>query len=120
MSIVLVMSLPPAFALAAPAPERPASPSVEAPSRSIPLRVQARFTTKKGEKKLSSIPYTMTCLATDQPLFGAGTTLLRFGTEVPVAVTTFSTTESKGGSAPATSWQYRNVGANIECSAQIM
>jgi tetratricopeptide (TPR) repeat protein len=48
-------------------------------------------------------------------------TTLRIGTEVPVPVTTFQTTASVPGQAftPATSFQYRNVGINMELTPKV-
>jgi general secretion pathway protein D len=48
-------------------------------------------------------------------------TTLRIGTEVPVPVTTFQTTASIPGQAftPATSFQYRNVGVNLELTPKV-
>jgi general secretion pathway protein D len=48
-------------------------------------------------------------------------TTLRLGTEVPVPVTTFQTTASVPGQAftPATSFQYRNVGVNLELTPKV-
>jgi general secretion pathway protein D len=48
-------------------------------------------------------------------------TTLRIGTEVPVPVTTFQTTASVPGQAftPATSFQYRNVGVNLELTPRV-
>jgi hypothetical protein len=87
----------------------------------VPLYVKAVFATRVGEKKTSSIPYSFTCLATDEPVprsSGSGLTVVRFGTEVPIPVTTFSASSGNSTFTPATSFQYRNVGANIECAAQ--
>ncbi|HET8646981.1 MAG TPA: cohesin domain-containing protein, partial [Vicinamibacteria bacterium] len=49
-------------------------------------------------------------------------TTLKIGTEVPVPVTTFtaqSTTPGTGSFAPATSFQYRNVGVNLELTPRV-
>jgi general secretion pathway protein D len=49
-------------------------------------------------------------------------TTLRIGTEVPVPVTTFQTTSSipgQGAFSPATSFQYRNVGVNLELTPKV-
>lgn len=49
-------------------------------------------------------------------------TSLKIGTEVPVPVTTFtaqSVTPGQGSFAPATSFQYRNVGVNLELTPRV-
>ncbi len=69
------------------------------------LRVQLVLSRYKGEQKLSSRPYMMTLVNNRQ-------TTLRQGTEVPIAVATFDKEQG-----PATSYQYRNVGSTITCTA---
>jgi general secretion pathway protein D len=49
-------------------------------------------------------------------------TALKIGTEVPVPVTTFTATAPPGGGStfsPATSFQYRNVGINLELTPKV-
>lgn len=75
-----------------------------------PLRVALTVSRYDGEKKVGSLPYTLQVAANDPR--GAK---VRMGVEVPVPVTTFQGAGSS--SSPATSFQYRNVGTNIDCSA---
>lgn len=78
-----------------------------APSDSIPLRVQVVLSRFDGEKRLSSLPYTMWVNATrdrQNPIS------MRMGVQVPIP-----SAGEKG-----TSFTYRNVGTNIDCAAQIM
>jgi hypothetical protein len=70
----------------------------------IPLKVQVVFSKYQGEKKVASLPYTLTCNADDR-----NPAMLRMGIEVPVSV--FQPKE--GG----TSFQYKNVGTSIDCRA---
>lgn len=67
-----------------------------------PLRVQIVFTKYQGEKKVASLPYTLTCNAGER-----APAVLRMGIEVPVPVPL-----AKEG---APSVQYKNVGTNIDC-----
>jgi len=69
------------------------------------LRVQLVLSRYKGEQKISSRPYMVT-------LVNNRATTLRNGTEVPIAVATFDKEQG-----PTTSYQYRNVGSTITCSA---
>lgn len=69
-----------------------------------PLRVQLVFSKYQGEKKVASLPYTLTCNANDR-----NPALLRMGIEVPVPMT-----PSKDGPP---SFSYKNVGTNIDCRA---
>ncbi len=77
----------------------------------VPLRVQIAIARFEGEKKVANLPFTLMVNAGD-----GGFTSLRMGVEMPIPVTTFTSTP---GSAvpPATSFQYRNVGINIDCRA---
>ena len=77
----------------------------------IPVRVQLVVSRYQGEKKLSSTPYTLSVVANDND-----TTSLRMGVDLPVPQTVF-----KGGDGsviPATSYNYRSVGTNIDCQAR--
>lgn len=79
----------------------------KAPSDSIPLRVQVVLSRYEGEKRLSSLPYTLWVNATRER---SNPVTLRMGVQVPVPTTT------KEG----TSFSFRNVGTNIDCTGLIM
>jgi hypothetical protein len=72
-----------------------------------PLKVQIVLTKHQGDRKVASLPYTMTCNADDRAPVG-----LRMGIEVPVPVL-----QPKDG---AQSFQYRSVGTNIDCRASTL
>jgi type II secretory pathway component GspD/PulD (secretin) len=84
---------------AAPAASRPAAPAP------VPLKVSLVFSRLQGDKKVSSLPYTLFVTANDQR------TSLRLGTQIPVPTTTIT----DKGSVP--SYNYRDVGTNIDCAA---
>ena len=74
----------------------------------VPLRVELVVSRHQGEKKLSSTPYTLAVVANDDK------TSLRMGVDVPVVQTVF-----KGGEgSPQSSYNYRSVGTNIDCTAR--
>jgi len=113
---VAIAALPaPSRAQAAPKPEaaKPEAPKPEAPKPAEPrarpelLRVQIVLSRLQGERKIASVPYTM-LLTSD-----ARKARLRMGVEVPVPVATLAKAEH--ADAPVTSFQYRNVGTNIDC-----
>ncbi len=81
----------------------------EKPSPLVPLKLQLVISRSAGEKKISSMPYTLWVTANDNR---NRTTSLRMGVEVPVP----SILIPKEG-APTTSYNYRPVGTNIDCSA---
>jgi len=80
------------------------------PPRKTPtlLRVQIAIARYQGERKVASVPYTVLVTTDGKQV------RLRMGVEVPIAVTSFQKTDD-GKSLPATSFQYRNVGTNIDC-----
>jgi len=73
----------------------------------VPLKVQLVVSRQLGDKKISSLPYTLWVTANDRR-----STNVRMGVQVPV-VTTAMTKE--GVSTP--SYSYRDVGTNIDCTA---
>jgi hypothetical protein len=84
---------PPPAAEAAPAPAPPREPLT-------PLRVQLVLTRMMGEKKISSLPYSLSVNANS-----GQATSLRMAIEVPVRMGT------------GTSYSYKSLGTNIDCLA---
>jgi hypothetical protein len=100
MIAFVTLALVPALMTPLAARELPAA-AVQPPGQ-IPLRVQLVLSRYQGEKKISSIPYTMSVVANDRDK-----TSLRMGVEVPIPA-----------GPNSTSYNYRSVGTNIDCSAQ--
>lgn len=71
-----------------------------------PLRVQIVFTEYDGEKKISSMPYTLLVNADDHQGQAA---MIRMGVRVPIE------TSSSGG---AKSFQYQDIGTNLDGRAE--
>jgi hypothetical protein len=82
-------------------------------SRLTPLSVEVVVTRYQGEKKVSSLPYTLAVNANDNALAPGGVCQLRMGTQVPVPGTMVT---KDGAAVPSVS--YRDVGTNIDCSAR--
>lgn len=78
----------------------------------VPLKLQLVVSRHAGDKKVSSVPYSLWVTANET----RRTTSIRMGVEVPVATMVFPRTK-EGQSAPAPSYSYRNVGTNIDCTA---
>ena len=76
--------------------------SERAPNAQNPVRVQLAIHKQLGDKRLSSLAYSFPCNPHDRKA------TLKFGVEVPVPVRKAETVE----------FQYRNVGANIQCEAR--
>jgi hypothetical protein len=72
--------------------------------------VQIVITRFQGDKKVSSLPYTLSVVANDPR--GTGSSL-RMGAQVPIAPRTGP--DSKD--VPNNQLQYRDIGTNIDCSA---
>ena len=98
---------------ALPAGAGPGAATAQAPGE-LPLRVQVVVSRYQGEKRISSIPYSLAVVAI-APTRGvsAETTRLRMGVDVPVPTTVVSE------GVPRPSYNYRSVGTNIDCSALI-
>jgi hypothetical protein len=92
-------------------PKSPAEATQRAATQQIPLRVQLVVSRYQGEKKISSIPYTLAVVANQRD-----NTNVRMGVNIPVPQTVFKGGE--GASAPVSSYNYRSVGTNIDCGAQ--
>jgi hypothetical protein len=75
----------------------------------VPLKVQLVVSRHAADKKISSLPYTLWVTA-NKP----GTTSVRMGVQVPIVQTTFG---AQGATAPSSSYSYKDIGTNIDCSA---
>jgi hypothetical protein len=81
----------------------------------IPVDVEVVISRYQGEKKISSLPYFMAVNAGER----AQPTKLRMGANVAVASSTFTpTVDGKPAPNPLASYNYRDVGTNIDCSAR--
>jgi hypothetical protein len=79
-------------------------------SPTVSLKVQVVISRYEGEKKISSMPYTLSVNA-------GRTANLRMGTRVPVISTSYTPIAAGGaGVNPLTSYQYTDVGTNIDCA----
>jgi len=94
---------------AATAPSQPREPSATTSRVAVPLKVTVLLTRYRGEKRISSLPYTLGVTAN-----GVKTTL-RMGVDVPIVQTMFGATDGK--SIPSTSYSYKTIGTNIDCTA---
>src|SRR5687767_10230569 len=77
----------------------PAKTPSEQPRAMMPARVQIVFSRFKGDKKVSSLPYTLGVTANERVK-----TSLRMGMEVPLG--------------RMQSYNYKNLGTNIDCSVE--
>jgi len=87
-------------------------PAPRSPAVATALKITVVLSRYQGEKRVSSMPYVMGVTA-GATAPGPKTTL-RMGTDVPVVTTVFG---GDGKSTPQSSYSYRNVGTNIDCTA---
>jgi hypothetical protein len=90
-------------------PDRPAEARPKAKAPPALLRVQIVIARYQAERKIASLPHALLLAADDKRV------LLRMGVEVPIAVTS---SRNEAGAPPVTSFQYKNVGTNIDCRAE--
>jgi Flp pilus assembly secretin CpaC len=78
----------------------------------VSLKVEIVISRYQGEKKISSLPYTLSVNT------NLNKTSLRLGSEVPISTTSYTPAggDSKE-SKPLHSYQYRPLGTNIDCTA---
>ena len=95
------------------APQPSAAPAASAAKPTpVLLKVQIVISRHQGEKTTSSQPYTLTATA-DGP--GAN---LRMGIKMPVASATFAPGGGSSDVKPMVSYNYQDVGTNIDCAAK--
>jgi Bacterial type II and III secretion system protein len=103
-------------ALGTPGRAQEQKPSTSTAPTTMPntLRVQLTVSRYQGEKKISSLPYTMTIHA-DERNRNVGRANIRLGTQVPI--TTMSRASGDANAPMVPTVQYRDVGTNIDCIA---
>jgi hypothetical protein len=99
------------LALTAPlaAQEKPAAAAQDRDAAMVPLKLDLVISRVAGDKKISSMPYTLWVTANASGR--AGDTSLRMGVRMPVP----TTLSSKDGAVQ--SYQYHDIGTNIDASA---
>jgi len=79
----------------------------------VPVKVQIVISRYQGDKKISSLPYTLSVNANE--VAGRNVTTLRMGAQVPIVSYQMPAAVSKEQQVPTI--QYRDVGTSIDCSA---
>jgi len=115
---MLTLAFAIATAAAASAQDQTAPAAVAAKTsaaQTVPLRVQIVMSRFQGEKKVSSLPYTLSVNAT---VAGMNRASLRMGTQVPVVLLAMANPPKDAPqSGPV---QYKDVGTNIDCDPQVL
>jgi hypothetical protein len=109
-SLIVVAAM---FIAAWAAPVRAQEQRPAAPGGATTLKVQVVLSRFQGDKKISSLPYTLT-LTTDPARLNSGHANLRLGTQVPITTMTRQGSDEKAALVPSV--QYRDVGTNIDCN----
>jgi hypothetical protein len=83
------------------------------PGSDTPIQVQVVVSRYQGEKKVSSLPYSLSVNPDSRK------TSLRMGSEVPISTTIQPVAPARGEkpASPISSFTYRSIGTNIDCSA---
>jgi len=108
-----------AFALAVPAVSAQEKPAAVKPAAVAvtPLKVQVVVSRFQGEKKISSLPYSLSVNAGNRAT-------LRMGAQLPIMMITTAPSPGKGPDGSAIPQvgpvQYRDVGTNIDCNVHAM
>ena len=100
-----------------------AQQAADAKLATLPVRVEVTMSRFQGEKKLSSLPFTLLASAGDPKTVNALSVSMRMGIDVPIgrSTSTDNRTAPAGGSATqstettSTKTEYRSVGTNIDC-----
>lgn len=79
------------------------------------LRVQLVLSRYQGEKKVSSLPYTLTVNPGER---NRGVANLRLGTQVPITILSRQSGDANAPMVPSV--QYRDVGTNIDCAVSAL
>jgi hypothetical protein len=120
--IVLSLALHPDALAQPPTPPLPPPPGFA--THTVPLRVQVILSTYQGEKKISSVPYTLSVNAASSPVPGMPgfPSQLRMGVKVPVPAMAPPTVDGKrvDGMMMAGPVIYQDIGTNIDCSASAL
>lgn len=85
------------------------SSQARATGQLVPLKVSLLMSRYQGEKKISSVPYVLWVTANNPER-----TSLRMGTQIPVTSTVFG---AKDGEKQMSSYTYKDVGTNIDCTS---
>jgi hypothetical protein len=94
LSMVLLAATSPGEENSAEKPKKPGAP----------LKVQVVYSRYEGEKKVSSMPYTLYLTADDKPTF------MRFGLQIPI--------QTIANNTPTV--QFKDVSTNLDCGAEAL
>ena len=101
--------------------EKP-GPAPAKPAVTTPLKIQVVISRYQGEKKISSLPYTLSVTGggggVDRAIAGpafVGRANLRMGAKIPIASTTLKPAADGNAAVADRSFQYQDVGTNIDC-----
>jgi len=81
----------------------------------VPLDIQIVVSRFQGEKKVTSLPFSVAVNANDP-----GPSQLRMNAHVPVPASVFAPGPPDAVNKPLTSWNYQDVGTAIDCNAKTL
>ena len=107
------------IAVSAGAQNEPPSPVRVAPV-SIPLRIQLVIARYQGDRKISSVPFTLFVNATELANRVEESSRLQMGVEVPIPAVPAPAEAKQNAAGQAAPLQYRPFGTNINCFAKVL
>ena len=94
-------------------PKPTGAATAAAPASHQSLKIQVVVSRFQGDKRISSLPYTLTAGTSDR---GSARVNLRLGTQVPITTMARQNSDSNAPLVPTVT--YRDVGTSIDCSVQ--
>jgi type II secretory pathway component GspD/PulD (secretin) len=90
--------------------QKPAAASQPSASATHTLKIQLVLSRYQADKKISSLPYTLTAQTSER---GPSRANMRLGTQVPITTMSKQSNEANAPLVPTV--QYRDVGTSIDC-----
>ncbi|MGH9349103.1 MAG: hypothetical protein ACRD26_17750 [Vicinamibacterales bacterium] len=112
LAILLLMSVAGAWHAAAQTPPAPPKPPADS-ARAAPVRVQVVIARYQGEKRISSLPYTLSVNAATR-----GIAQVRMGAEIPISTSVSATPVEGKPAATQAAVNYELIGTQIDCSVR--
>jgi hypothetical protein len=83
----------------------------------VPVKVTVVLSRYQGDKRISNMPYVLGVMASSRAYGPPQKTTLRMGVNAPITQTVFSSPTVDGKAGPVqSSYTYRDVGTNIDCT----
>jgi hypothetical protein len=120
VALFAALLAPPLIAQEMPKPPVASAPTARATSLEgmrVPVKVTVVLSRYQGDKRISNMPYVLGVMASSRAYGPPQKTTLRMGVNAPITQTVFSSPTVDGKPGPVqSSYSYRDVGTNIDCT----